>query len=527
MVVLIVDDQTSVVSGLISGINWGKLQVTKVLKAYNTYEAKAILEKQNVDIMLCDIEMPAEDGLSLYRWVKKRNLNTECIFLTAHADFMYAREAINLGGFDYILQPARYEDIENSIMRAQEKIISNRKKQEYSSYGQILYEKRDKLIDGIMQDWFYGKETQVSRILEDFKKLDIDIDANHSFYLVLFNVLRWHPQAENWETQLFKSSLNNIISELYEHYDQKVLLAELDKDNYIFLLYNRNNQLIDEEGLVRQLEYFLQVCRNFFMCSIACYTGSKMYPNELSLKIKNLIKLKTDNVTLTSKVFFYEKETPKKEEIHELYNMRQWANLLENGGALFVKEEIIAYIKKLSDADRLDADNLKRFYQSYLQMLFSVAEHLNVSLYTLFQDKEVLEKSLNSYHTIDQMYDFVNLTMNFFNQSQNMNQDTQNQIDLIIQYIHNNIEKDIRRNEIADAVFLNPDYLSRLFKKEVGTSLKEYIMLCKMKEAQSLLKNTNLPISMIAAKVGYTNFSHFSQVYKKMLGVSPAEDRNN
>ena len=51
-------------------------------------------------------------------------------------------------------------------------------------------------------------------------------------------------------------------------------------------------------------------------------------------------------------------------------------------------------------------------------------------------------------------------------------------------------------------------------------------MLCKMKEAQSLLKTTNLPISMIAVKVGYTNFSHFSQVYKKMLGVTPAEDRN-
>lgn len=527
MVVLIVDDQMSVVSGLISGINWGKLQITKVLKAYNTYEARALLESQKVDIMLCDIEMPAEDGLSLFRWVKERKLNMECIFLTAHADFMYAREAVNLGGFDYILQPARYEDIENSILRAQQKIISNRRNQEYSFYGQIFYEKKDKLIDGIMRDWFYGKETEISRIWDDFKKLDINIDANHSFYLVLFNVLRWHPQAEQWETQLFKASLNNIISELYEHYDQKVLLAELDKDNYIFLLFNRNNRLIDEEGLVRQLDYFIQVCKNFFRCSIACYTGSKMHPNEVSEKIKNLIKLKTDNVTLTSKVIFYEKETPKKEEIHDLYNMRRWASLLESGGALVVKEEITAYLKKLSESEKLGADSLKRFYQSYLQMLFNTAEHLNISLYTLFQDKEILEKSLNSYHTIDQMYDFVNLTMDFFNQSKNMNMDTQNQIDLIIQYIHNNIEKDIRRSEIAEAVFLNQDYMSRLFKKEVGTSLKEYIMLCKMKEAQTLLKNTNLPISMIAAKVGYTNFSHFSQVYKKMLGISPAEDRNN
>jgi two-component system, response regulator YesN len=77
--------------------------------------------------MLCDIEMPAESGLSLFRWVKKKGINVECIFLTAHADFIYAKEAIQLGGFDYILQPARYEDIEQAIVRAEEKIISKRK----------------------------------------------------------------------------------------------------------------------------------------------------------------------------------------------------------------------------------------------------------------------------------------------------------------------------------------------------------------------------------------------------------------
>jgi two-component system, response regulator YesN len=527
MIILIVDDQTNVVSGLISGINWERLQVKKVLKAYNAFEAKAILESQSVDIMLCDIEMPAEDGISLLRWIKKMNINTECIFLTAHADFMYAKEAIKLGGFDYILQPARYEDIENSIIRAQDKIISNRRKQEFSSYGQILYEKKDMLIDSILRDWFLGKETEMIRNLSDFKKLDIKIDSNSRLYLVLFNILRWHPQAEHWETQLFKASVNNIVSELYEHYGQSVLLAELDEDNYIFILYHPHNQLIDEEGLIRQLEYFIQICKNFFQCSISCYTGSSTSPGDLAGKAKQLLKMKNDNVTLISKVFFYEKRKIKNEETHELYNMKHLSGLLVNGGVLKVKEEILSYLKKLSESERLDSDGLKRFYQNYLQMLFYAAEQTNISLNTMFQDKDILEKSLNSYNTIDQMVDFIHLSLDFFEHSNSNPADTKNQIDQIIQYIHNNIEKDIRRNEIADAVFLNPDYLSRLFKKEVGVPLKEYIMLCKMKEAQALLKTTNLPISMIAVKVGYTNFSHFSQVYKKMLGVTPVEDRSN
>ena len=65
MTVLIVDDQINVVSGLVLGIHWDKIGITKVLKAYNAYEAKEQLKKTEADIVLCDIEMPVENGLSL------------------------------------------------------------------------------------------------------------------------------------------------------------------------------------------------------------------------------------------------------------------------------------------------------------------------------------------------------------------------------------------------------------------------------------------------------------------------------
>lgn len=526
MIVLIVDDQTNVVSGLFSGINWDRLQVTKVLKAYNTFEAKDILENQSVDVMLCDIEMPEEDGISLMRWVKRKGLPVECIFLTAHADFMYAKEAIQLGSFDYILQPARYEDIEKSLLRARQKIMNSRRNQELSSYGQILYEKKYILVDSILRDWVLEKETEPDNVLKDLQKLNIEINSGSTFYLVLFNILRWHSEAEYWEVQLLKSSFRNILSELYEHYGQKVLLTELDKDNFLFLLYNRNNQLIDEGGLIRQLEYFIQVSKNIFQCSISCYTGDKTSPVGASAKIKLLMKMKNDNVALQSKVFFEGREETEKVEVYELHRVKHWTDLLTAGNIGQAREEILTYLSKLSEKGMLGAESLRIFYQTFLQMLFQAAEQLNIPLYPLFKDREIPVKSLSSYHTVEQTCDFINEALDFLEQSRSAEIDTKKQIGLIVQYIHYNIEKDIRRNEIAEAVFLNPDYLSRLFKKEMRVPLKEYITECKVKEAQTLLKTTDLPVSIIAAKVGYTNFSHFSQVYKKVTGISPADDRN-
>ena len=89
-------------------------------------------------------------------------------------------------------------------------------------------------------------------------------------------------------------------------------------------------------------------------------------------------------------------------------------------------------------------------------------------------------------------------------------------LDVYKRQIQNHIERDVRRTEIAEEFYLNPDYLSRLFKKEMGVQLKDFIVAEKMKVAQNLLRTTALPVSMVAAKVGYTNFSHFSQVYKKI-----------
>ena len=59
----------------------------------------------------------------------------------------------------------------------------------------------------------------------------------------------------------------------------------------------------------------------------------------------------------------------------------------------------------------------------------------------------------------------------------------------------------------------------------MGIGLSEYLTQERMRLAQSLLKNTSFPISIIASRVGYVNFSHFAKVFKQEFGVSPSEYR--
>ena len=101
MNVLIVDDQPEVVESMAAGVNWTRLGAENVFTAYSVKEAQGVFERDRIDILLCDIEMPPTNGFALLRWVQERFSGVVCIFLTAHAEFEYAQEAVKLGRFDY------------------------------------------------------------------------------------------------------------------------------------------------------------------------------------------------------------------------------------------------------------------------------------------------------------------------------------------------------------------------------------------------------------------------------------------
>ena len=140
---------------------------------------------------------------------------------------------------------------------------------------------------------------------------------------------------------------------------------------------------------------------------------------------------------------------------------------------------------------------------------------------------KALELYRNGMKTVDDMKALIHYAALGREGSPSPDSQDQDAVALICRYVAGHLQDELRREELAEAAHLNPDYLNRLFKKEMGLTLKEYVIRQKMEEARSLLRTTALPVSLIAAKVGYSNFAHFSASYKKLYGRSPQEERQN
>ena len=94
-------------------------------------------------------------------------------------------------------------------------------------------------------------------------------------------------------------------------------------------------------------------------------------------------------------------------------------------------------------------------------------------------------------------------------------------------YIKQNLSMQLSIEEIADHVFISKSTLTKHFKKELSTSVNEYICNAIMAEAERLLLTSNLSIRELSQKYGYTDQLYFSKRFKEKFGISPREYRKN
>ncbi len=120
MNILVVDDEFYIVQGITKIIAEAFPEFDHIYTAYSAEQAKKIIEKVSPDIMITDIEMPRESGLSLISWLYSNAYSTKCLILSGHQRFDYAQKALKLQCISYILKPVDKTQLCDEIRHALE-----------------------------------------------------------------------------------------------------------------------------------------------------------------------------------------------------------------------------------------------------------------------------------------------------------------------------------------------------------------------------------------------------------------------
>jgi len=95
----------------------------------------------------------------------------------------------------------------------------------------------------------------------------------------------------------------------------------------------------------------------------------------------------------------------------------------------------------------------------------------------------------------------------------------------IVKYIRKNYSKHLSLTQISEEIYLHPNYLSNIFKKEVGITLTDYLNVYRIMSAEKLLLDPKNKIYWVTEQVGFVNQRYFGEVFKKVTGMTPTQFR--
>jgi AraC family transcriptional regulator len=90
-----------------------------------------------------------------------------------------------------------------------------------------------------------------------------------------------------------------------------------------------------------------------------------------------------------------------------------------------------------------------------------------------------------------------------------------------LEYVHDNLDRDLALQEIATVSGVSANYLTALFKQTTGYSLHQYVIRQRVEKARTLLRRSDLSIGEIAHRVGFYDSSHLNRHFKRLLGITP------
>ena len=258
MNLLIVDDEVVAVKGMLDGIDRKKCGIKEIWTAYNADNALKIIKDQKIDIMLCDIEMPGANGIELLHRIREDNKDIACIFLTCHAKFEYAQEAIALGCKGYILKPAPYEEICKKINEVRLGLEKDRKMESFSKFH---------ISEAEVEDTHSGKESRSAKeIVAEVEELIHSNISNDEF--MVSDIADKMFLNKDYVNRVFKKEKGLSISQylIQERMNLAALLLEDGKADV--------NQVAQKAGY-NNYPYFSSSFKRYFGCSPSQYQKEK------------------------------------------------------------------------------------------------------------------------------------------------------------------------------------------------------------------------------------------------------------
>lgn len=522
---MIVDDDLIIRRGLSQAIPWEEYGIGIAGVAGDGQKALQMMAQNVPDIVIADIRMPLVDGLEFTKRVHSKYPEVKVILLTAYKDFEYAKTALKLNVYDYLLKPVDNQTVLEVVNRAvlakaeQQKISRKLKESTPLLLRQFLL--------GLIEERYSPREIHTHMELLGLETLNTPLVA---LVIKADDYYQWDGRTQK---EALKAAIFDIIEALTRG---KGLVIDSGQDEMV-LLYSAGassaQQILFEarhlaEMIAQTVRQTLQTTVTIGIgktCDRLTETGRSYGEACSALEIRHV---------LGTNQIFSGCDLPTVPNYVELDIYPVIRELLQQI-KLGLLEESLTLVDHIEQQIRakqfLAFDHLQLIGMEIAVLLFAeVKEWPEIGAqigrkYDSYQFNLQIKQSQTITEVLDKLREVIREICAVVNQFRKSMQHTI--IEQAIDYITVNFSNaDLSLQDVAEQIHLSPTYLSNMFKKEQGINFFDFILDLRMNKAKTLLRDGALKVYEVAEAVGYNNVHYFSACFKKYTGISPTDFKN-
>jgi two-component system, response regulator YesN len=524
--VVIIDDDIEMLIGLRKIINWEEYGYTVVGEAENGEKGLELIKKYSPEVVITDITMPVLNGLELIQKAEEIIPDIKAVILTCHESFQYAKQALKLKAYEYVLKYTLTKEILVEIITNLSEKIEYEKSINIKSLsiGEELKYNKDILKQKIFKDLINCNDGDKD-VLKIYKgAIALDIKLPNKTYILAgifidnFDISMADAKINN---KILANTMENVFHEEYKDYE-----------DYSYFDYNVETKCVlfwgdrdvkDGNSFSALLNsklhnYQKSINENYDLKISVCISNIYNDILKISEAFKECLELRSE--------YFYKGSLSivksKKEKWMTYKNLYskykdEWIEVLLTDNC----EKITSFIKRLSSEVKSSNYSPNIIKSLFNNMIIDVKSLAN---------KNGIEINCNiGFDTMDACILSIETAVTVYSKGlqEVLSGNFRTEIKKVLQYIDENLSEHITCDKMSEYIKMNTNYFSRLFKKEIGMSFSDFVIKKKVDKATYLLKYSGFPVEEIAFLTGFSNVSYFYKTYKKSTGKTPGEVRTN
>ncbi|MGG1876079.1 response regulator [Paenibacillus cisolokensis] len=518
MKVLIVDDEEIIREGLSSVISWSELGLTLLPPASSAEEALERLPVDKPHIILTDIRMSGITGLEMADEAKERLPDVEIIILSGHNDFAYAQKAIRQGVVDYLLKTSPPEDIIQTVLKAKQR-LQERWADKTREDRMARDEKERQFYKWVIQGEPVPGELP-SFIGESFTRSGEDPGA-YQWQVLILEAQGWNGPGYSASLLLF--AVQNMLQDLLPY-----SAFAIQKDSLVGLMaVGAGGEPAGAEPQDGWLHLIGRV-ENLLKCNIRLAIGETVTSVEQAHQ----------SYTAAASVFRYFHLLSSKVLDYRVIASRQGGKMLLSQeeetalGTLLLDNDPVAlnrWVEGLYETLSADPQSTFESAEACLQSA-AVAGYrwLERTLRTTGREEELrmepwLQTEREGLLPRGALFRYLHEIMDHYHT--HLGDGSEAHVRRAKAFVESSSLREISLQQVAGHLHLHPGHLGELFRKVTGTTFGDYVTELRMKRAMELLAASPAKVSEISLLIGYEDVKYFSRLFKKHVGKTPSEYR--